>query len=118
MDGNFQGPRWAREHTLLASAAHSVSGQSVIKNAGEYGEAIFFLDVTAISGSGATLEARLQYSSDNAEWFDSAHAFTPRTSTGKQALPVSVLGTYIRFDYTITGTTPSITFSLKGSFKS
>lgn len=110
--------RWNQEHILLTSAARAVSGQSNVKNAGEYGEAVFFLDVTAISGSGATLEARLQYSSDNATWYDSAHAFTPRTTTGKQALPVSVLGTYIRFDYTISGSGPSITFSLKGSFKS
>lgn len=112
------GIRWHQEHTLLTSAERSVSGQSNVKNAGEYKEAVFFLDLTAISGSGATLkDLRLQYSSDNAAWFNSAHAFTPRTTTGKQALPVSVLGTYIRFDYTITGTSPKITFSIVGSFK-
>jgi len=110
--------RWNQEHTLLTSAARSVSGQSNVKNAGEYGEAIFFLNVTAISGAGATLETRLQYSSDNETWFDSAFSFTSVAATGKQALPVSVLGKYVRFDYTISGTTPSITFSLVGSFKS
>ena len=109
---------WAREHTLFPSATKSSSSQSNVKNAGEYREAIFFLDLTAISGVGATLTVRLQYSPDNATWYESTHAFTPRTTVGKQALPVNVLGTYVRFDYTIVGTTPSITFSIKWAFKS
>jgi len=114
----MQGPLWNREHVLLTSAARTTSGQSNTKNAGEYREAIFFLDVTAASGSDILLSTKLQYSLDNATWYDSEYSFTPFATTGRQALPVSVLGAYIRFDYTLAGTTPSFTFSLKGAFKS
>jgi hypothetical protein len=110
--GENNGPRWAREHTLLGSAARVADGVSNVINAGEYGSAIFFFEVTAAAG---TLNATLQFSPDNSTWYDSSYAISEMGVVSKQMLVVPALGRYVRFDYDVTG---SVTFSITGAFKS
>ena len=111
---NEQGPRWAREHTLLSSAARTSDGVSNAINAGEYGSCIFFLNITAASAN-SELSGAIQFSPDNETWFDSDHVLGPLGVIGKSLVIVPALGRYVRIDYKITG---SVTFSIVGAFKS
>lgn len=119
MGGNMTGPRWSRDHTLLASASRTTSGYTNAKNVGEYIEGVFFLEITAKSGTNPTLDVALEYSPDQgATWFTSGTAFTQADDISKQSLPVSALGNHIRFAWEIGGSaTPSFTFSIKASLK-
>ena len=110
--GENNGPRWAREHFLLTSAARTSDGTSNVINAGEYGSCIFFFDVTATTG---TLNGTLQFSPDNAAWYDSAHVIAEMSAVSKQVMIVPALGRFVRINYQVTG---SVTFSVIGAFKS
>ena len=61
---------YAVKSTILTSAARTETGQSSGYNVGEFGRIVFYLDVTAVSGSGATMVAKIQESPDNSEWYD------------------------------------------------
>ena len=106
--------RWAREHTLLSSVERTTDGYSNVINAGEYGSAIFFLDLTAISVGGA-LTGLMQMSPDNVSWYDTDYKFADAGAVSKQILVVPAVGKYVRLSYGITGT---ITFGVVGAFKS
>lgn len=112
--------KWAREHTLLSSAQRSASGYSNAINAGEYEEAVFYLNVTAAEGTNPTLDLTLELSPDNTTWYTTGTTFTQSTGAVKRLLTVaSGLGMFARMAYTIGGTnTPKFTFELRGVFKS
>lgn len=100
--------------TILASEARTTSGTSSEFTVGNYKEASFFLNVTAASGTTPTLDVTIQTKDPvSSEWFDIV-TFTQATGITKErkADKNTDIGSVIRANYTIGGTTPSITFSL------
>jgi hypothetical protein len=84
-----------------------------------YSSADFFiaqLDVTATSGTGESLDVKLQHSIDGSTWLDITNGdFAQKTATGTETivLPDCVWGDYIRVNYAIAGTNPSFDFTVK-----
>ena len=110
--------------TLLGSGTRTATGNgTTISGVGKYKEAIVFLNCTAASGTAPILNVKLQSSSDGGTtWFDLPNAaFTQLTGTGSQAIsigaPTIAFGDTIRDVHTISGTTPSFTFSVTAVFK-
>lgn len=103
--GATNGPTWD------ARGSSSVQGTNdiVSKISG-------FLNVTAISGVGATATIKFQYSYDNSNWVDIiSGAFTASTTTGaKDINNIANNGgaaSFYRYVATVGGTTPSVTFT-------
>jgi hypothetical protein len=99
---------------ILASAARTSSG-----NGGdgvavpEFARARFYLDVTAASGTSATLDVTIE-ELVNGQWYTLA-TFTQSTAAGRKAVSVSgPAGRKLRAAWTIGGTTPSFTFAVVG----
>lgn len=71
------------------------------------------LHVTAVSGTSPSMTVKFQDSGDGTNWVDiPSAAFTAATATGSQRLVVSNVGTLVRAVATVSGTTPSFTFSV------
>jgi hypothetical protein len=70
--------------------------------------------VTAISGSGAAVDTVIQASMNGGtNWYDAYH-FPRMTATGQfYTGPIKIVGNSIRYVRTVSGTTPSITMSLR-----
>jgi hypothetical protein len=102
----------ARAITLLPSAARTTSGNGDGSSAAaEFREGNVLLDITAVSGTSPSLTATIETSADGSNWF--AHtAFSAKTAAGKDVLKLANLGSYVRVSYTISGTSPSFTFSV------
>lgn len=100
---------------LHPSGAETATGNSDKVDVGRFLEALVFLNVTAASGTTPTLDIKIQTSDDGSDWYDfnPASAFTQKTATAKDSLKLTNVGKYIRAVWTIGGTTPSFTFSLK-----
>jgi hypothetical protein len=104
---------------ILASAARAASAQSIGSGlAAQFDDVIFVCDVTAISGVAAALELVYQISLDaGTTWVDLGAIGTPMTATGTMAARMTApIGHFFRVDARITGTTPSVTFSLLADF--
>lgn len=111
----------AQEITMLASAARATSGDTSATpmDVKKFKEAVFFLDVTAVSGTTPTLDVKIKTKDPvSGKWFDLA-SFTQATAVTSEMKAVSgLLGSQIAAFYTISGTTPSFTFSLGAVLKS
>lgn len=106
--------RAADAFTLHASAAETASGQSAGVDCGAYGEAQALLNVTAVSGTSPTLTVKFQTSDDGTDWYDLGESFAQQTAVNKPAvLKLANIGRHLRAVWTIGGTTPSFTFTLK-----
>ena len=82
-------------------------------NAGGYGTAKAFLNITAVSGTSPTLDVKFQDSYDGTNWVDVASgAFSQKTATGASSLVLSNVGPYLRAVRTRGGTSPSFTYDL------
>jgi hypothetical protein len=119
--------------TVEASAARTATGTGVTVTNATGSGAIFFVNVSAASGTTPTLVLRLQVQDPvaTANWLDVPGAVTATlTGTGQTALLCVAPGvnevanskvnyplprTY-RFAWTITGTTPSFTFSIGAQY--
>lgn len=68
-------------------------------------------NVTAISGSGATLTVTPQFSYDGSVWYDQSakNSFTPFTATGIQTKQITQVAIHFRLKFVVAGTTPSVT---------
>lgn len=107
----------SRAVAQLASAARTASGTSEGTFLPEqYDELIIYLDVTAVSGVGPTLDVIYEVSPDDdtvadasARWFTHT-TFTQATAATKAVKLVTTPGQRGRIRYTIAGTTPSFTF--------
>ena len=99
-------------NTILASAARTTSGTVDLGSLpGEAGELNVYLDVTAVSGTTPSMTMTYQSSPDGTTFYDNS-AGAAITATGRQLIKVSSnSGKYGRLSYTISGTTPSFTFS-------
>jgi len=112
--------RFAKTATLLASAARTESGNTfgTPEDSSRMKEALFFLDVTAVSGTGPTLDVAIKTRDPvSKKWFTIA-TFTQFTAVGKEMIKVSDgLGERIAVEWTIGGTSPSFTFSVGAVMK-
>lgn len=111
----------AQEVTMLASAARTASGDTsaIPVDVKKFKEAVFFLDVTAASGTTPTLDVKIKTKDPvSGKWFDLA-SFTQATGITSEMKAVSgLIGSQIAAFYTIAGNTPSFTFSLGAVLKS
>lgn len=69
-------------------------------------EAIFFVRVEDVSGSGATLNAKAQISADGLLWADEGTTFEPITEKGLHFIRVNNFGGWLRLACSITGQAP------------
>ena len=69
------------------------------------------VDVTAVSGTTPQLDVVIEESVDNINWY-TLMVFTTRTAPGNQLMKKSDPAQHVRATWTISGTTPSFTFSI------
>jgi hypothetical protein len=108
----------SRNITLLPSVARTTNHTSDTDQgcAAEHTEAVLFVDVTAVSGTTPSLTIVVETSWDGATWWTHT-SLTAITATGKVRQTLQFLGTFLRLNDTITGTTPSFTFSAVMHYK-
>jgi hypothetical protein len=98
--------------TVVASGTQTTTGNSaaIPTPAGE--NVIIQLIVSAASGTTPSATFSVQWSQDGINFAaaDPAVPFTAITAAGGAAKVMPVLGTMMRLNWTITGTTPSFTF--------
>ena len=99
--------------TLVPAGARTAAGSGPGIGVGEASTLRVDLTVTAVAGTTPSLAVVLEHSPDNTTW--STHStFNAVTAAGTQRKVASGLDRYIRCSWTITGTTPSATFSVAG----
>lgn len=100
-------------NTVLTSAARTATGQSSAFEVGRHDELAVLVDVTAVSGTTPSMTVNVEWSHDATTWFvaDPADAFTAISTASKKVKTFTVKGLYARLNFTISGTTPSFTFS-------
>lgn len=99
----------------VASAARTTTGNSGLITDVLGGAMSGTLNVTAVSGTTPTLDLVLQESPDNGTtWIDVYH-FERVTAAGVYPMPSLPINGRRRWAWTITGTTPSFTFSISVS---
>ena len=107
------------EETVVTSAARTATGNSGTLSG--YGGATTLraqLDVTAASGTTPTLDVKIQDTLDGTNWNDLV-AFTQATATTREIKTVTTpFSDRLRVLYTIGGTTPSFTFSVRWASQS
>jgi hypothetical protein len=102
------------EETLVASAARTTSGSQVsAADYGPYDQLRAQLNVTAASGTTPNLAVVIEDSADGGVNWNTVGTFTAKTAAGRETISVSgFTGRRLRATWTITGTTPSFTFSV------
>lgn len=101
---------------VVTSAARTTTGQSSAIECDRGERACVVLDVTAQSGTTPTLDVSVEWSADGTTWAvgDPADAFTQiAAATGTKAKSFTVKAPFYRLKWTIAGTTPSYTFSIR-----
>jgi hypothetical protein len=101
----------------VGSAARTTTGNSgTVTQAAPNNNAVFEMNVTAVSGTNPTLDLVFQESPDNGTtWVDEWH-WERVTATGVYYTPnLTINTTKFRFVWTIGGTTPSFTFSISSN---
>lgn len=70
-------------------------------------------NVTAISGTSPSLQVSILWSADNVTFGPASppDQMSAQTTTGEQTMQVNVKAPYFKIQYTVTGTTPSVTFT-------
>ena len=104
----------ARTAVLAASAARTTTGNSGTTFITTEGEIVsLMVDCTAVSGTTPSMTVSLQWSNDGAAWAtgDPADSMTALTTAATVAKNFVSRGQFARASWTITGTTPSFTFS-------
>lgn len=101
------------ETTLHASAARTASGNGSSVELGDRGTLRLTLDVSAASGTLPSLQVDVQTSADGSTW-RTIGGFTALATTGSQRASFPGCDRFVRAAYTLSGTTPSFTFSVSG----
>lgn len=103
-----------RPTVIRASAAATATGQTGAFDVGHQDFISVMADVTAVSGTTPSMTLTVEWSPDGSTWYqgDTADTFTALTAAGKKVKTFQVKGVLARVVYTISGTTPSFTFSL------
>lgn len=100
---------------VAASAARTVTGTSGVLSV-ERAALSLGLDVTAAGGATPSMTLSVEWSFDGGTTFlvgDPADAFTAKTAAGTAAKSFTSKGDAYRVRWTITGTAPSFTFSVR-----
>lgn len=99
--------------TVLSSAARTSTHQSNAFDVGTLDSIFIFIDATTVTGTTPSMTVNVEWSFDGATWFvaDTADAFTAITTAKKVCKRFDVRGTKFRLSNTISGTSPSFTFS-------
>lgn len=102
--------------TLVASAARTATGSSSAISVGSGAANIELeLEVTAVSGTSPSMTLSVQWSVDGTNFGNvdgATDAFAAVTAVGSVVKSMPVRAPYMQFTWTITGTTPSLTFSI------
>lgn len=99
--------------TLVASAARTASGNSgLIAGYGPAKSLRVQLDVTAVSGTSPSATVLVEDTLDGTT-YNTIGTFAAKTAAGREVINITGLfSDNIRVTWTITGTTPSFTFSV------
>ena len=100
---------------VVTSAARTATGNSVGIGC-DSAVLTVLLDVTAVSGTTPSMTVSVEWSTDGGTTFcaaETADAFTAITATTKVCKQFRAKSNYYRIVWTITGTTPSFTFSAR-----
>lgn len=102
--------------TIVTSAARTATGNetSVARATADHNNVALTLNVTAASGTTPSMTLALQWSADGTNWgaADPADTFTAVTTTGVVSKAFAVKAPFWRVAWTISGTTPSFTFTV------
>lgn len=106
------------DSNLLTSAARTASAQTTTTAVGAYTMGVFYLDVTAVSGTTPTLNVTIEGKDPTSGKYFTIGTFTQLTAIGNQRITIpQLLDSNIRVNYQIGGTTPSFTFTVGATFK-
>lgn len=112
VDMPYNAPR-----SIVASAARTTSDNSGVIGLFDRGEVVSLLiDVTAASGTGPTLDLEVEWSQDGGTTFakaDPPDSFAQITAVKKVTEQFQAKGDMYRVVWTIGGTGPSFTFSIR-----
>lgn len=99
--------------TLAGSAASTATGNgSAVRGFGDTSTLRAQLDVTAVSGTTPSMTVLLEDTLDGTNW-NTIGTFAAKTAAGREVINVTTpFGATLRARWTITGTTPSFTFSV------
>jgi hypothetical protein len=101
---------------LATSAARTTSGNGSAISTGLEAAQVAKLDVTAASGTTPSLTVVIEESANGSTGWATKASFTARTTTGSQIIALPRLNhAFLRATWTISGTTPSFTFSVQAS---
>jgi hypothetical protein len=106
------GDQYGEAVVLAPSAARAANGQAAGIGSAEYEIARLTLDVTAASGT-PTLTVFIETSHDGSTWAAVA-SFGAKTGVSTERKVFAGLDRLVRARWTITGSTPSITFRVAG----
>lgn len=108
----LQGADWIP----VASAARTTTGNSGTLDAESISVASLKLDVTAASGTSPNLAVTVEESDDGTTW-RTVGTFAAKTAVSNEIKSFQIAAPKVRFSWVITGTTPSLTFSIAGTTK-
>lgn len=99
---------------LVESAARTANGDSgALINFSSVTQIRAQLDVTAASGTSPTLDVVVEDTLDGTNW-NAVATFTQRTGTGREVIDITTLfADRLRIRWTVGGTSPSFTFSVR-----
>lgn len=99
--------------TLVASAARTASGDTGTLTGWGHATTIRAqLDVTAVSGTSPSLTVLIEDTLDGTSW-NTVGTFAAKTATGREVINITTpFADRLRVWWTVTGTTPSFTFSV------
>lgn len=104
--------RNTREFTFRASAAATANGNTNGFDVSNYGEALVFINVTAVSGTSPTLNLYVDtYDFLSGQWFQHPVSIAQITAAGNTLVQLTNFGEQIRLRWQVGGTSPSFTFS-------
>jgi hypothetical protein len=101
----------------VTSATRTINGNTASLDSYGFGMISFIINITAIAGTNPTMQISFDVSEDGTNWFELIK--TVRfTATGISRLQrISLSAKYYRFRWTLTGSTPSFTFSITSTLK-
>jgi len=104
---------------LVPSAARTATGNSgALTTNGANGVLDLEINVTAVSGTSPSMALEVQWSDDGTNFGSvdgTKDTFAAITASGTVVKQLQVKGLYAQIVWTLTGTTPSFTFSVQGA---
>lgn len=108
------GPVAGRQAILAPGAARTTGGGGPAIHMKDRDTLRLTLDVSAAAGTTPSLAVTLEHSSDGETW--TTHStFAAKTGVGSERKVFAGIDQWARVTWTITGTTPSFTFSVEGA---